>query len=146
MTLAVHFLPIDSELNYNVRLLSSNEPTIRLAESNLQPSSVQMLVINNTTDANITFTDLRNSTNTTTMMRSMYHAAVGFIGGLFGENAPNMMMCTGNFTTVGNSTSQFVLHIKNAVNATRKMNSIDLNNATTYNQSIANWTNQQSIA
>lgn len=85
MTLAVHFLPIDSELNYNVRLLSSNEPTIRLAESNLQPSSVQMLVINNTTDANITFTDLRNSTNTTTMMRSMYHAAVGFIGGLFGE-------------------------------------------------------------
>lgn len=44
-----------------------------------------------------------NVTNTTVVLKSIYHAMVGFIGGLFGDKAPNTMMCTGNFTRIANS-------------------------------------------
>jgi len=96
-----------------------------------------MLIINNTTDANNSMDQWAamklNATNTTTVIKSIYHFMVGFIGGIFGDKAPNTMMCTGNFTKIANASILLYNHIIDAANASDHMAQIDIMNKTTYN-------------
>lgn len=77
-----------------------------------------------------------NMTNTTTVIKSMYHFMIGFVGGLFGDKAPNTMACTSNFTRIANNSLAMYNHVLNAVNATYQMNELDITNKTTYNQTF----------
>jgi hypothetical protein len=87
---------------------------------------VQNLLVDNSTEANKTAEIIEslkmNATNTTTVIRSMYHFMIGLVGGLFGDKAPNTMACTSNFTRIANASMALYNHTLNALNATNNMN------------------------
>ena len=75
-------------------------------------------------------------TNSTTVVKSIYHFLIGLVGGLFGDKAPNTMACTSNFTRIANATLAMYNHTLNAINATYYMEQLDITNKTTYNQTF----------
>lgn len=81
--------------------------------------------------------------NSTTVVRSIYKFTVGFISGLFGDQAPNTMMCTGNFTRIANASISLYDHIVAAANSSAQMATIDIYNRTIYNETFPLYTRLQ---
>ena len=69
-----------------------------------------------------------NTTNATAIAQMVYKGAIGLIAGLFGNNAPNTMACTSNFTRIANYSIALVEDIKLGTNVSLAQSAIDFEN------------------
>jgi len=60
--------------------------------------------------------------------KSMYKFSIGFIASLFGDNAPNTLSCTSNFTRIANASIALVHDFKQATNDSLAQSAIDFEN------------------